>query len=279
MPDFAQRFFDLALARSPLCVGLDPSRELFDQWSLTHDAEGLRRFCGAVLEAAGDRVAVFKPQSGFFERFGPDGMTQLARSVAAVRDQGALSLIDAKRGDVGGTMEGYAEAMIGPDSGFGGDAVTLTAYLGLDALRPIFDRAARAGAAVFVVVRSSNPEGLTLQDARLADGRAVADALADDITALNAAQCRGVGPIGAVMGATLDGVRAKTLSRLPRSLILAPGVGVQGASLEDLRHRFGSAMARTLPSVSRDILRHGPSIPGLREAMARYRDQAWAAIG
>jgi len=67
-------------------------------------------------------------------------------------------------------MEGYAEAMLGPHSGFGGDAMTVTAYLGLGALRPVLDRAAECKAAAFVVVRSSNPEGRSLQDARLAEG-------------------------------------------------------------------------------------------------------------
>jgi hypothetical protein len=70
---------------------------------------------------------------------------------------------------------------------------------------------------------------------------------------------------------------ANVLSRLPRSLILAPGVGAQGASLDDLRHNFGPAIGRTLPSVSRSILHHRPSPTALREAIDRYRDQAWRA--
>ena len=79
------------------------------------------------------------------------------------------------------------------------------------------------------------------------------------------------------MGATVDGIAANILSRLPRSLILAPGVGAQGASLDDIRNNFGPAIGRTLPSVSRSILRHGPSPTALREAIDRYRDQAWRA--
>jgi orotidine-5'-phosphate decarboxylase len=246
-------------------------------WGLRDDAEGLHRFCGVVMEAAGDRIAVVKPQSGFFERLGPPGLSELSRVITTIREQGALSIIDCKRGDVIETMQGYAEAMLGPDSGFCGDAMTVTAYLGFAALRPVLDRAANCNGAAFVIVRSSNFEGCSVQNARLADGRTVADALADEITAFNAALGHAVGPVGAVVGATVGGIAANVLSRLPRSLILAPGVGAQGASLDDVRNNFGSVMDRTMPSVSRSILRHGPAPAALREAIDRYREQACRA--
>jgi orotidine-5'-phosphate decarboxylase len=279
MNSFAERFLQLANERSPLCLGLDPSRELLRDWGLNNDAEGLRRFCGVVMEAVADRIAVVKPQSGFFERLGPPGLSELARAVARIREQGALSIIDCKRGDVLGTMDGYAEAMLGPDSGFGGDAMTVTAYLGFGALRPVLERAAQCDAAAFVIVRSSNPEGRLVQDARLADGRTVADALADEITAFNTTLGDAIGPVGALVGATVDRTAANVLSRLPRSLILAPGIGAQGASLDDIRSNFGPATDRTLPSVSRSILRYGPSPAALREVIERYRDQAWQLAG
>ncbi len=275
-PSFADRFFALANKRSPLCVGLDPTRPLLRQWGLAEDAESVHRLIATVLEAADGEEAVFKPQCGFFEAFGPAGMVELARAVAAVRDQGALALIDAKRGDIGTTMEGYAEAMLGEDSGFGGDAMTATAYLGFSALAPLLERARERRGAVFVVVRSSNPDGAALQDARLADGRAVADALADDITGFNATAGVAIGPACAVVGATLEAATATaTLGRLEQSLILAPGVGAQGASFADVADRFGPAAARTLPSVSRGILQEGPSVARLRDAIGRARDEAW----
>jgi orotidine-5'-phosphate decarboxylase len=277
MNSFSQRFLQLSDERSPLCLGLDPSRALMRDWGLSDDAEGLHRFWGVVMEAAADRIAVFKPQSGFFERLGPPGLSELAKTVAKIREQGALSIIDCKRGDVIDTMEGYAEAMLGPDSGFGADAMTVTTYLGFSALRPVLDRAANCKGAAFVIVRSSNSEGCSVQDARLADGRTVADALADEITAFNTALGDGIGPVGAVVGATVKGIAANVLARLSRSLILAPGVGAQGASLDDVRNNFGPAIARTLPSVSRSILSHGPSPAALRVAMDRYREQAWRA--
>jgi orotidine-5'-phosphate decarboxylase len=275
MAAFAERFVALARARSPLCLGLDPSREVLSAWGLADDAAGLRVFCQTVLDIAGDRVAVIKPQASFFERMGPPGMDALKWALERIRAQGALSLVDAKRGDVADTMEGYGSAFLGLDSGFGGDSMTVNAYLGFGALRPVLDRAAMSDTAVFVVVRSSNPDGCALQNARHDDGRTVAEALADDITAFNAAVGSDLGPVGAVVGATIGVRDAAILSRLPHALILAPGVGAQGASMADVRARFGPAMGRVLPSVSRAILLQGPSPAGLREAVDRYRDAAW----
>ncbi|WP_087004142.1 orotidine-5'-phosphate decarboxylase [Rhizobium sullae] len=270
MATFVDKFFMLADQRSPLCLGLDPSSDLLHSWGLDDTVDGLRQFCDVVLEAAGDRVAVVKPQSGFFERFGPVGMTVMMDVIKAWRERGTLCLIDCKRGDVATTMEGYATAMLGRDSAFGGDAMTVTAYLGFNALRPVFKRAFSSDTSIFVVVHSSNPEGRFLQHARHEDGTAVADRLADEITRANADYGQPIGPICAVVGATIDGSDTGLLDRLPTSLLLAPGVGVQGAALAETKQRFGSAYRRALPSVSRAILQKGPDVSRLRSEINRF---------
>ena len=279
MPSFVQRFLALSETRSPLCLGVDPAVELLDQWGLPRSAAGLGTFCDILMEAMGDQVAIVKPQSAFFEQFGPDGMRELARVVRMIQDRGALALIDVKRGDIGHTLDAYADAMIGPDSPFGGDAMTATAYMGFGSLAPLLRKAVERKAGVFVVVRSSNPEGRSLQDARLADGRSVATALADDITAFNNAIGDGVGSVGAVMGATIEGSATETLSHLGNALILAPGIGAQGATFDDVARNFGPAVSRVLPSVSRGILAKGPSVASLRDAIARHCDGARAMRG
>ena len=196
MTRFAQRFIALSEARSPLCLGVDPSIELLDQWGLARNASGLAAFCDILMEAMGEQVAIVKPQSAFFEQFGPDGMRELARVVKMIQARGALALIDVKRGDIGHTLDAYADAMIGPDSPVGGDAMTVLAYLGFGSLAPLLRKAVERQSGVFVVVRSSNPEGRPLQDARLGDGRTVATALADDITAFNRSTGAETGPVG-----------------------------------------------------------------------------------
>jgi orotidine-5'-phosphate decarboxylase len=274
MTSFAERLLRLAELRSPLCLGIDPSTELLRQWGLPWNAAGLRMFCDTMIEAMGERVAIVKPQAAFFEQFGPEGLSELQRVVRNAQDRGTLALIDCKRGDIGHTLDAYADAMLGSESPFGGDAMTVTAYLGFGALKPLLDKAVARGAGVFVVVRSSNPEGQSLQDARLPDGRAVATALADEITAFNHALGDGLGPVGAVMGATIEGSATETLHHLPNALILAPGIGAQGATFADVARNFGLAIDRVLPSVSRGILAKGPSIAALRDAIEHHGEAA-----
>ena len=268
---FQQRFLALARDRSPLCVGIDPSAEALKDWGLPDDVAGLRSFCERLAETCAPLVASVKPQSAFFERHGPPGMEVLRRTVEAAKSHGALVIIDAKRGDMGSTAVGYGEAFLGPVSPFGGDAVTLSPYLGLGALTPILEIARREGAGVFVVVRSSNPEGSELQQARLRDGRSVAEHLADGITDRNTAEGPdGLGLVGAVLGATQGAEAGALAGRLAHSLLLVPGIGAQGATIADVRRDFAGHDERVIPSVSRGIAGAGPNAADLRRAVERY---------
>lgn len=266
MKSFAQRFLELASSRSPFCLGIDPTPQLLNAWGLPHTASGLAAMCETVATAAEDLLAIVKPQIAFFERFGSKGIQVLEKLIDTFHEHGTLVLVDGKRGDIGTTVEAYAEAYLGPASAFRADAMTAHAYLGLGSLKPLFTHAVGAGAGVFVVVRSSNVEGTPLQTAVLSnDGRTVADSLADMITEFNE-QTSGadIGPIGAVVGATIESDLLPTLDRLSKSLILAPGIGHQGATYEDLRQRFGKHAARAIPSSSRAVLDRGPNVQQLR---------------
>src|SRR5437763_11264718 len=277
-PPFQQRFVARAAERSPLCVGIDPAAESLTGWGLADDIPGLRAFCERMVEACAPLVAVVKPQAAFFERHGPAGMEVLRQTVEIAQSRGALVIIDAKRGDISTTAAAYADAFLGPRSPFGGDAMTLSAYLGLGSLAPFFEVAQRDGAGVFVVVRSSNPEGSVLQQARLPDGSSVAEHLADQISARNAAEePSGLGLIGAVLGATQGSEAAALADRLPNSLLLVPGIGAQGATMDDVRAIFGRHYARIIPSVSRGIARAGPAVADLKRAVERLIAEARGA--
>jgi len=276
MKNFAQRFLELAGSRSPFCLGIDPTPQLLKAWGLPDDAHGLARMCEAIASAAQDRLAIVKPQIAFFERFGSKGIHVLEKLVESFHDRGTLVLVDGKRGDIGSTVEAYAQAYLGPASAFRADAITAHAYLGFGALEPLLDRAVEVGAGVFVVVRSSNVEGIALQNAVLRnDGRTVADSLSDMITEFNE-QTSGseIGPIGAVVGATIENDLLSTLERLPRSLILAPGIGHQGATFDDLRKRFQTHAARAIPSSSRAVLDRGPDIKQLHAEIVKQCESA-----
>ncbi|MCL2553481.1 MAG: orotidine-5'-phosphate decarboxylase [Actinomycetia bacterium] len=254
--------------RGPLCVGIDPHASLLTAWGLNDDVAGLERFSLTVVEALAGTTAVLKPQAAFFERFGSRGVAVLERAVAEAREAGALVLTDAKRGDIGSTMAAYASAFLDQDSPLFSDAVTVSPYLGFGSLRPALDAARASGAGVFVLALTSNPEGAEVQRATAAGGGSVAQTMLDHIAAENAG-ARPLGSVGAVVGATLGEAGADLAVNGP---LLAPGVGAQGATPEDLPRVFGAALPNVLPSVSRDVLRHGPDTAALRNAARAYAD-------
>jgi orotidine-5'-phosphate decarboxylase len=251
--------------RGPLCVGIDPHASLLTAWGLNDDVAGLETFTYTVVEALADRVAVLKPQSAFFERFGSRGIAVLERAVARAREAGALVLMDAKRGDIGSTMAAYAATYLDKDSPLFSDAVTVSPYLGFGSLRPALDAARISGAGVFVLALTSNPEGAEVQRSTAPDGRSLAQVMLDHIARENGAEPP-LGSVGAVVGATLAEAGVDLAINGP---LLAPGMGAQGATAADLPRIFGAAVRNVVPSFSRGVLRHGPSVSALRESAAR----------
>jgi orotidine-5'-phosphate decarboxylase len=266
---FAARLDAALAARGPLCVGIDPHPALLAAWGLADDIEGLSRFADICVEAFAARAAVVKPQSAFFEAYGSAGIAVLERAIADCRVAGALVLLDVKRGDIGTTMAAYARAYLHPSSPLAGDAVTLSPYLGVGSLQPAFDAAERHGVGAFVLALTSNPEGAQVQRARGDDGRPVAQVVLDEVAARNAG-AQPFGSLGVVVGATVDSGEVD-LSKL-NGPFLVPGIGAQGGTPGDVRRIFGDAWPNALPSVSREVLRHGPDVGALRAAVARQVD-------
>ena len=267
MERFGERLDRVMRRRGPLCVGIDPHLTLLEHWGLNASADGLARFCQAVVDALADRVAVFKPQSAFFERFGSAGIAVLESTIRQLRAAGAIVLLDVKRGDIGSTAQAYAEAYLSPSSPLRSDAVTVSPYLGFGSLAPFLDEAHAHGGGVFVLAMTSNPEGGQVQRAIVADGRSVAQTMVDEVGARNG-DAVPMGDFGVVIGAT-NATRPFTLDlgRL-NGPVLAPGLGAQGATAADLQI-FAGLRGVVVPSYSREVLGHGPSVPGLRDAALR----------
>jgi len=262
---FATRVAEAVAATGPLCAGIDPSSELLTAWGLPDTAVGLRSFGLICVEAFAGVVPVVKPQVAFFERLGAAGLGALEDVLAAAREAGLICIADAKRGDIGSTMDAYASAWLDPSSPLVADAMTAAPYLGLGALQPALDLAAAGGRGVIVVTRSSNPEGRGLQTATTASGASVEDQLLADIAALNHGGLSTDGTVGAVIGATLE-PSAFDLADLG-GVILAPGLGAQGATAADAGRLFGGCAPGTvLPSSSRALLSRGPDVDALRAA-------------
>ena len=259
--------------RGRLCVGVDPHPSLLAAWGLDDTATGLRAFADTCVEGLAADVAVVKPQSAFFERHGSAGIAVLEDLIANARAAGALVLLDVKRGDIGSTMLGYAEAYLHRGAPLAVDAVTVSPYLGFGSLRPALDMAAANDGGVFVLALTSNPEGVSVQRARR-DGRTVAAHVLESIAAENAG-ARPLGSVGAVVAATVGSVDEDLDVNGP---LLAPGLGAQGATVRDLRRTFGAVADAVLPTTSRDILASGPRAQSLSAAARRLRDDVEAAL-
>lgn len=275
MEQFGVRLHRALAEHGPLCVGIDPHDALLERWGLGVDVDGLARFNEIAVAAFGGRVAVVKPQSAFYERFGSRGIAILESTIRQFKDCGTLVLLDVKRGDIGSTVAAYAAAYLDPANPMYVDAVTASPYLGVGSLSPMVDAARAHGGGVFVLTLTSNPEGATVQRARGPDGRTVAQAVLDEIAQLNRG-AEPLGSIGAVIGATIRG-SDHDLSRLGGP-ILVPGMGAQGGRPADLAALDAGNRLAILPSYSRDVLAEGPDVTALRDAAARARDACAAAL-
>jgi orotidine-5'-phosphate decarboxylase len=261
---FGKRLDAALEARGSLCVGIDPHPALLDAWALADDVDGLARFADICVEAFAGTAAVVKPQSGLFEPYGSRGIAVLERTVAACREAGALVVLDVKRGDIGTTMAGYARAYLDPSAPLAADAITLSPYLGVGSLEPAFELCRRHDTGAFVLALTSNPEGPQVQHARAEDGRTVAQVVIDDLARRNAG-ADPLGSLGVVVGATI-GTAAARLDAL-NGPYLVPGIGAQGGTAQDVQRIFGTSLRNVVPSVSREVLRHGPDPAALRAAV------------
>ncbi|HVA53519.1 MAG TPA: orotidine-5'-phosphate decarboxylase [Acidimicrobiales bacterium] len=273
---FGLRLQERLREQGPLCVGVDPSSEVLARWGRPDSVEGLEFCCLALLESVSGVAAVIKPQVAFFERFGSDGYRVLERLIREAHDAELLVVADAKRGDVGSTNEGYAQAWLRDGAPLAVDAVTAHAYLGVAALAPLFDDAVASGRGVFVVAATSNPEGRSLQEARTFEQERVQEMILRSVAEMNQRD-DGLGSIGVVLGATRD-APAFDLASL-RGPYLVPGLGAQGAGVNDVARLFERCEQGTvLVNVARAILFAGPEQRGLRDAARRWRDDLLAAL-
>lgn len=259
---FAERLAAAQKRFGPICVGADPHDSILRDWGLEASPAGLASFCDILIEAFAGRVSSTKPQVAFFERYGSAGLAELERYMQAMRAAGTLVIADAKRGDIGSTMAGYAEAWLG-EGPLAADAVTLSPYLGVGTLRPAFELAKANDRGVFVLAVTSNPEGVQIQGSGTPT---VAAHILDELRRFNDELWPGMtGSIGAVIGATAeDRLISWNLDiDVLRGIVLAPGVGAQGANVDDAL-RVGGKNLTCIP-LSRALLRAGPDIPDMRQ--------------
>jgi orotidine-5'-phosphate decarboxylase len=278
--------------RSQLVVGLDPRPELLPvelrgeaQLGRPEAAAACERFCRGLVDAVSPYVVAVKPQVAFFEALGADGIRVLGEVSSYCRTAGLQVIFDAKRGDIGSTARAYAAAYLEGDPP-PADALTVNPYLGRDSIDPYLATIRRRGGGIFCVVKTSNAGGAEVQDLVLSDGRRVWQHVAElvDDWAEHFVGERGLSSVGAVIGATHPRAVGEARRLLPKSIILLPGVGAQGATPADVARAFTSGPSSALVNVSRGVIyAFRASGTDWRTAAAaeaaRYAREVWAASG
>lgn len=230
---------------SLLCVGLDPElTKVPAALQSLPPEEALSAFLRGIIAATADLVCCYKPNLAFYLAYGSAGWNVLL-GLRAVIPAHIPMLLDAKFGDVGSTAEMYARAAFDIVRA---DAVTVSPYVGGDALAPFFARPDRAA---FVLCKTSNPGSGDLQDVAVEGDESVFLRMAARIREWGAPR----GNVGAVVGATYPAQLAAVRAALPDAPILVPGIGAQGGDLEgSVRAGVDARGAGMLISASRSVL-------------------------
>jgi orotidine-5'-phosphate decarboxylase len=219
-----------------LCIGLDPDPALMPELDALE-------FNKAIIDATSDLACAYKPNLGFYEALGIEGLAVLEKTLAHIpRDIPVIG--DAKRGDIGNTARAYAKALF---STFGFDAATVSPYLGFDSIEPFISYQDKG---VFILCRTSNPGAADFQDLQCDTGASLYEAVARKASEWNI-----YGNIGLVVGATCPGELKKIRSICPEMCLLIPGVGAQGGDLASaVKYGVDARGERAIINVSRQIL-------------------------
>jgi orotidine-5'-phosphate decarboxylase len=251
---FIERIVAAGRARKTFAVlGVDPQLDSSKESGLP-EGYTLARFCCEIVEACSPYIVAIKPQLAFFEARGLDGLHAFVEVLKLARSLDLVTIADAKRGDIGSTSEAYAEAFLGHGD-FACDAVTVNPYLGSDAVAPFIAKA-REHRGVFVLVKTSNPSSGEVQDHGKLDRRPLWESVARLVHGWGGeySGSDNLSPIGAVVGATYPDHAHRARELMPKSLILVPGYGAQGASAADAVAALRSDGLGVIINASRSLM-------------------------
>lgn len=259
---------------NPTVAGLDPKLDYipayikeaaFEKYGKTLEgaAEALFEFNKGLIDALCDIVPAVKPQAAYYEMYGWQGVRVLEKTIAYAKSKGMFVITDGKRNDIGTTMEAYAKGHLGEteveDSifePFGGDALTVNAYLGTDGVKPVIDVCKAKDKGMFILVKTSNKSSGELQDRVLDDGTTIYRTMGN--------MCEkwgeelpgeyGYSGVGAVVGATYPEQLGELRKALPHTFFLVPGYGAQGGGAADVVPAFDENGLGAIINSSRGIM-------------------------
>lgn len=232
---FADRLIEKVRLYGPLCVGIDPHPQLFPDLFGAPNAGRIAVWADGIIEAAANHVAVIKPQAAFFELWGSPGIAALEHICKTAREAGLLVILDAKRGDIGSTAAGYAQAYLGSQAANPVDALTINPFMGLETLDPFISAAQENGRGAVILTRTSNPGAADIEE-QLVNGKPIymslAESLSERAKLLQGEETRWSG-LMMVVGATAPSEARAIRQAAPDNLFLVPGYGAQGAGADE----------------------------------------------
>jgi orotidine-5'-phosphate decarboxylase len=210
--------------KSFLCIGLDPDIEKIPAF-LHHYADPVLEFNKRIIDATKDLCVAYKPNAAFYESKGIKGLQSLIDTYKYLPKE-CLSIIDAKRGDIGNTSDQYAQAFFNEEvTGMGFDAITITPYMGNDSVTPYLKY---DGKWVIILALTSSVGSKDFQYLDTESGHLY------EAVIQKANTWAGADRIMYVVGATKSEEFTKIRKYAPDNFLLVPGVGAQGGSLEDV---------------------------------------------
>lgn len=274
MLSFAEKLQNSFSKFGQLCIGIDPSAEQLARWDLEVSAESAREFSFAILESASGEVGVIKPQIAFYEQFGSHGFAVLEQVLKRATEAGFTVIADAKRGDIGSTMDGYARAWLSDQAIFQADALTVSPFLGPESLRDCAETAISNLKGLFILAATSNPEAASMQTAQK-NTKTLTNQVVDFAKSFSEGA---LGSVGVVIGATVSlpdfGLTRDAIRGIP---VLMPGFGTQGARFDNIRSNFGEHTVNLICTASRSIA--GNSKSGLVDRVRSHKESLRLGLG
>ncbi len=260
--------------KNPTVAGLDPKLDYIPQYireesyakygkNLEGAADALLTFNKALIDALCDIVPAVKPQAAYYEMYGFYGVKALYETITYAKEKGMFVITDAKRNDIGTTMEAYANAHLGKTDvegvkfeAFGADALTVNGYLGTDGIKPLLKICEEDDKGIFVLVKTSNPSSGELQDKELADGKSVYAAMGEMCESWGSELVGkyGYSAVGSVVGATYPEQLEELRKAMPHTFFLVPGYGAQGGGAKDVAPAFDENGIGAIINSSRGIM-------------------------
>lgn len=283
------RLFKTVEEKGHVCVGLDTDIAYIPESfkaKFENIGDAIFEFNKAIIDATVDVAACFKPQIAYYETYGIEGLRAYARTLSYIREKGAISVGDIKRGDISKTAEMYAKAHLAGE--FEADFITLSPYMGLDSIEPYLPYVKNNEKGVFVLVRTSNKGSKDIQYVETAGERRVYNVVGDLINNLGKeymGEC-GYSSVGGVIGCTHVDEGIEIRKALDSTFFLIPGYGAQGGKAEDVALYLKEGNGGVVNSSRGIMLAYKGKEDGetnfakyAREETIRMRDEILTAIG